>query len=216
MILFVTERREYHLESLRRLIAQGIFLYPCRFSSAVKLCRKKDIGGVVIDCVGEMPRSEIVCARLRQTQPDEMPIAAIVTPKSIPCLAIDRLIRDDGKDLFDDLLDFSKVNCGWSTEPLSTFRLRVGNRTEDTLYMGHPFPLPPRAHSILRCLFYRAPALTSTKDLLRLCYPEAVQNPNNLATQIRNINLLAKEIDPRPLIINEYGKGYRLRDGILN
>jgi len=216
MILFVTERREYHLESLQRLTAEGIFLYPCHFRASVTLCRKKDIGGVVIDCVGEMPKSELLCERLRREQPDEMPIAAIVTPKSIPCLAIDRLIRDHGGDLFDDLLDFCVTNCGWSTDPLSTFYLRVGKNPAENLYMGHPFPLAPRAHTILRCLFYRAPALTSTKDLLRLCYPEGTQVADNLAIQIRNINLLAKKINPHPLIVNEYGKGYRLRDGILN
>ncbi len=216
MILFVTERRECHLESLRRLIGKGIFLYPCRFRTAPALCRKKDIGGVVIDCIGTMQKSEQLCEWLRRDQPDEMPIAAIVTPKSIPCLPVDRLIRDRGDDLFDDLLDFCVTNCGWSTEPLSTFRLRVGGCPEENLYMGEPFPLPPRAHTILRCIFYRAPALTSTRDLLRLCYPEGTQSADNLAIQIRKINLLAKRIDPRPLIVNVYGKGYRLRDGILN
>jgi hypothetical protein len=216
MILFVTERRERHLESFRRLIAKGIFLYPCRFRNAPMLCRKKDVGGVVIDGFDSMSNTEILCEWLRRDQPDDMPIAAIVTPKSIPCLAVDRLIRDQGGDLFNELLDFAVTNCGWSTEPLSTFRLRVGDLPEENLYMGHPFPLPPRAHTILRCLFYRAPALTSTKDLLRLCYPEGTQASDNLAIQIRTINLLAKQIDPRPLVVNVYGKGYRLRDGILN
>ncbi|MBR3894232.1 MAG: helix-turn-helix domain-containing protein [Clostridia bacterium] len=216
MILFVTERREYHLESLRRLIAEGIFLYHCPFRTSVALCRKKEIGGVVIDCVGEMPKAELLCEKLRREQPDEMPIAAIVTPNSIPCLAIDRVIRDHGGDLFDDLLDFCITNCGWSTEALSTFRLRAGKNPAENLYMGQPFPLPPRAHTILRCLFYRAPALTSTKDLLHLCYPEGTQLADNLAIQIRNINLLAKRISPEPLIVNEYARGYRLRDGILN
>ena len=85
----------------------------------------------------------------------------------------------------------------------------------ETYYMGYPLPLTAREHSILRCLFYRAPYVTSKIDLMELCYPEGTQSLQNIVVQIRQINQKAARIDRRPLIVNVYGKGYRLRDGIL-
>ena len=216
MLLFVTEDRGRHSETVKRLVKYGIFLYVCPYETAEFLCRKKDIGGVVMDCVAALRNGEKLCAAFRRDYPDAMPIAAIAATESIPDLLIDRLIREGKDDLFEEIYDFCVKNCGWSTASLSTFRLTVDEDPQKNLYMGHPFPLPTRAQNILRCVFYRSPKTTPTDDLLTLCFPEGTQSVDNLATQIRKINLRAKQIDPRPLIINEYGKGYRLRDGILN
>ena len=50
---------------------------------------------------------------------------------------------------------------------------------------------------------------------MSLCYPCEYKSISNLAVQIHEINRHAMKIDPRPLIVNVYGKGYRLRDGIV-
>ena len=80
--------------------------------------------------------------------------------------------------------------------------------------MGYPLPLSQTEHRILRCLFYRSPHLTSAIDLMSLCYPLGEQSISNLAVQIRRINERASKIDPRPLIVNVYGKGYVLREDL--
>ena len=79
--------------------------------------------------------------------------------------------------------------------------------------MGYPLPLSPRESTILRCLLYRYPHLTPTDELMSLCFPDERINIENLFVHISVINQRAMKIDPRPLIVNTYGKGYRLRDG---
>ena len=215
MLILVTERKQAHLATVQGLIANGIYTFVCPYETAGVLCEVKDTGGVVLDCIGNLPRAERLCAQLRTRYP-EMPIAAIVTPDSIPDLAVNRLIRSNSAaTFFDDLLDFCIRTCGWSTKTLSTFSLCIGNMPDETFYMGYALRLTPREHSILRCLFYRTPHVTSKEDLMELCYPEGTQNLQNVVVQIRQINQKAAKIDRRPLIVNLYGKGYRLRSGIL-
>ena len=117
--------------------------------------------------------------------------------------------------IFEHALDFCITDCNWRRKPLSTFALTVGDVPEATLYMGYRLPLSPKEHTILRCLFYRSPYETSADDLLSLCYPTEPVKRENLTVLIARINRKASLIDPNPLIVNRYGKGYRLRDGIL-
>lgn len=215
MLILVTEQKKKHIATVQGLIANGIYSFVCPYETAGVLCEAKDTGGVVLDCIANLPRAERLCAELRARYP-EMPIAAIVAPGSIPNLAVNRLIRTENpREAFDDVLDFCIRTCGWNTKILSTFSLRVGETPDQTLYMGYPLPLTVREHSILRCLFYRAPYVTSKSDLMELCYPEGTQGLENVVVQIQKINQKAAEIDRRPLIVNVYGKGYLLRDGIL-
>lgn len=215
MLILVTEHRERYGEILDRLLARGIYTFVCPYETAGVLCEKKDTGGVILDCIGSLPRAERLCAELRERYP-EMPIAAIVAPAAIPELAVNRLMRTNVPlTVWDDVLDFCIRTCGWQTETLSTFFLLVGDTPDKTRYMGYPLPLTPREHLILRFLFYRAPLVTSRDDLTELCYPTGWQGVQNVVVQIQRINRKAARIDPRPLIVNVYGKGYRLRDGIL-
>ena len=145
------------------------------------------------------------------------PIAVIVPPRSVPDLPAVRIFRDTGaRDrLFSDMVDFARVNCGMRTERLSTFSLLVNDDRRATQYMGYLMPLSVQEHKILRFLFYRAPLATSIDDLASICYVDGSQRVENVSVMIARINRHAAAIDPRPLIVNEYGKGYRLRDGIL-
>lgn len=215
MLILVTEQKKQHLATLQALIANGIYSFVCPYETAGILCEKKDTGGVVLDCLGNLPRAERLCAELRARYP-EMPIAAIVAPSAVPDLAVNRLIRvEDSKDALPDVLDFCIRTCGWSSQTLSTRSLYVENDPAKTRYMGYEMPLTPREHRILRCLFYRAPLITTKEDLMELCYPEGWQNLQNVVIQIQHINQKAAEFDDRPLIVNVYGKGYRLRAGVL-
>ena len=80
--------------------------------------------------------------------------------------------------------------------------------------MGYPLPLSPRERTILRCLFYRYPRLTPTDELMSLCFPDELITIDNLFLHIGVINQHALKIDPRPLIVNVYDKGYLLREGL--
>ena len=215
MLVLISERTVWFKDLAVRLNTHGIFLYICPYETAEFFCEKKDTGGVFLDCAPSLADGEAMCAKLHATYPD-MPIAALIPQNSIPDLFATRLIRECNKEqIFEELLDFCIGSCGWSTETLSTYALTIGNDPAKTRYMGYPLPLTARQHVILRCLFYRSPDVTSTDDLMELCYPEGVQHINNLAVQIHNINLAAAKIDPRPLIVNVFNTGYRLRDGIV-
>jgi DNA-binding response OmpR family regulator len=215
MLIFVTDRKSAHLDLIANLKANGIYTFVCAYDAADALCKIKDTGGVVLDAIANLPRAEALCARLRAAYP-EMPIAAIVAPLAVPDMAINTLIRIcRNNDLAGEILDFCTHVCGWKTDRMTTYTLTVGNTPAETYYMGYPLPLSVREHEVLRCLFYRAPRITTKDDLMRLCYPEGHQKINNIVVQIHGINQKAAAIDPRPLIICHRGEGYALRDGIL-
>lgn len=215
MLILVTERKAAHAELIARLQMKGIYAFVCSYETADRFCRVKDTGGMILDGLAELGNAEALCASLHAQYP-EMPIAAILAPDAIPNMPVNRLIRaTPGTDIFEDVLDFCTRLCGWCTQRLTTYSLSVGIRPEDTYYMGYALKLSPREFALLHCLFYRSPRLTSKEDLIELCYPYGRQGVGNVAVQIRAINRKAALIDPRPLIVNEYGRGYRLRDGII-
>ncbi len=215
MLLVITDRRELGKELAALLSESGIFTLECPLETGAFYCDAKDTGGVVLDCLPDLKKGEALCKKLRNAYP-QMPILAIVPDNSFPDLEADRILREAPLPaLLPSILDFCRSLCGWIEEPLSTFFLTVGNSPEEVFYMGYPLLLSPKAFLILRCLFYRHPKLTSTADLMSICYPGGRERAGNLAVQIHAINQAAEKIDPRPLVVNVYGKGYRLRDGIL-
>jgi hypothetical protein len=216
MIVIVTERTAWFQRLAVRFHANGIYFYLCHPENAEFYCREKDTGGVILDCIPTLEVGERLCRILHETYP-EMPIAAIVPPKSIPNMPAIRIFREGVPTdaLFSDMLDFTRTNCGMRTERLSTFSLLVVRDRLKTQYMGYLMPLSVQEHKILRFLFYRAPRPTSIDDIAQICYVDGKQRVENVSVMIARINRHAAEIDPRPLIVNEYGKGYRLRDGIL-
>ena len=214
MLILITDRRDLGKSLSSELMDQGIFTFECPLETGAFFCEEKDTGGVLLDCVTDLKKGEALCRQLRRTYP-ELPILALTEPEAIPDLEADTLLRDASIEaLLPHVLDFCRC-CGWSNEPLSSYFLTVGETPDKVFYMGYPLLLPPKAFRILQCLFYRYPALTSTEDLLTLCYPDGRKTAGNLAVQIHCINQCAAKIDPRPLVVNRYGKGYRLRRGIL-
>lgn len=215
MLVLVTTQKTRRAALVKSLNEHGVFVYIASYENAKATVLAKDTGGVLLDCIGKLPAGERLCADLRAEYP-QMPIAAIVTPTAVPCMEINRLIREtDEKALLEDCLDFCIRNCNYRAQQLSTPCLSIGNAPEETLYMGYRLHLSPKEHLILRLLFYRAPHYTSPEDLLELCYPDGTQSIENLAVQIGRINQQARKINQLPLIVNRHGVGYRLRDGIL-
>ena len=214
MLLLISSRQELIRDLTAHLRERGVYLLWSAPETALFLCEKHDTGGVILDCVPNLQSGESLCRELRAIYP-EMPIAAIVSKHCVPDLPADAILRDaDVTTLTEQAYEFC-LSCGWQERPLQTFALSVGLSPDQTVYMGYPMPLSPRAHNILRCLFYRAPHVTTADELMSLCYPCEYKSISNLAVQIHEINRHAMKIDPRPLIVNVYGKGYRLRDGIV-
>ena len=213
MLLLITDRPLLARVLTERLSENDIFLFRAPLETARMICDRRDTGGVILDCVGARESSEALCRDLRMRY-SEMPIAAIVPPKVLADLPVDMLLRDgDLEAICDGALEFCRL-CGWRHETLRVHDLSVGNTPEHVYYMGYPLTLAPREYAILRCLFYRMPRLTSADELMSLCFPGARIGIANLSVQIASINRRATEIDPRPLIVNVYGKGYRLREGL--
>ncbi len=214
MLLLISDRTEMRHALVRRLSSIGIFSFDAPLETGAFYCDKKDTGGVLLDCVEHAKRAKALCMTLRETYP-ELPIAVIVSKDDCPDLPVDRILRDTDAELLSaDVADFYQRICQWQADCLSSFALTVGRTPEETLYMGYPLPLSQTEHTILRCLLYRFPHLTSSDDLMSLCYPLGGQSLSNLAVQIRRINERAAKIDPRPLIVNVYSKGYRLREDL--
>ncbi|MBQ9805480.1 MAG: winged helix-turn-helix domain-containing protein [Clostridia bacterium] len=215
MLVLVTTQPTRRAALVKSLNEHGVFVYITSYEQAEKTVRKKDTGGVLLDCVGKLPSGERLCALLREDYP-QMPIAAIVTEAAVPSMEINRLLREvNEKALLADALDFCTQNCSYRAHQLSTYCLSVGNAPEETLYMGYRLPLSPKEHALLRFLFYRWPSYTSPNDLLELCYFDSNASKQNLTVQIARINRHAKELGLQPLIVNRRGIGYRLRSGIV-
>lgn len=219
MLLVITNREKTGHTIVPFLCKHNVILYQCSLRDGERYCDEKDIGGVILDAVSDPSQGEALY-RILQTKYPQMPIAVLLPPPALKLRMPDlppahRIYDDTPQSLLEDCLQFCIQECGWREAPLSTYYLHVGKTNKDIVYMGSPLKLPPKAHRILYCLFYRTPRLTSAEDLMQLCYPEGNRHESNLAVQIHLINHRAAQIDPRPLIVNVYGKGYRLRDGIL-
>lgn len=214
MLIFISDRSDFSHTIRTLLTNEGVFLFSCAMETGEFFCEKKDIGGVILDCVENEAVGERLCRTLRRTYP-ELPISAIVGENAFPDLQADRIFRQpDISLLLPQILDFCRY-CGWNPDPLSLYHLYINDSPSDTLYMGYPLYLSRKEHLLLRCLFYCFPTPAPAADLIVLCYPDKVCRIGNIAQLVRSVNLRAAEIDPHPLIINEYGKGYLIRPDLF-
>ncbi|MBQ9132504.1 MAG: helix-turn-helix domain-containing protein [Clostridia bacterium] len=215
MLILITDRKELGHRLTRLLFDSGVYLYHRPLDTGLFFCHAKDTGGVLLDCVTDPRRSTGILEELQRCYP-EMPVALLCKRKKAPPAKVRRLIiEEECPDIDREVLDFCYADCGWKKDPISTFYLTVSKDPADTVYMGYRLKLSPKETEILRFLFYRWPQTTSLEDLRYLISPLSPAKPSTVTVQIRNINLRAANIDSRPLIVNEYGKGYRLRDGIV-
>ena len=214
MLLIITDREGWTSHLSPRLLENNIYHLCVPSSFGTFVCEREDTGAVILDCVPSLTRGEHICADLKQRYPN-MPVAIVASQKAIVNAHTDAVFREENRDMLcENILSFCFAN-GWSKKPLSTFYLRMGeqNRVD---YMGASFMLSPSEYRILHCIFYHSPRPTSTALLLSLLASEGAKTESALAVLIHRINQKAADIDPRPLIVNEYGKGYRLRDGIID
>lgn len=213
MLLLITERPIITTTLTEWLNSHDIFFYRTPLETAMFNIDKRDTGGVLLDCTSDFKKAEAFCHTLRQRYP-EMPIGVLVAKNDIPNLPADMILRDGNlTSICENVAEFCRL-CGWLEHPLRQHSLFVGKPSELIYYMGYPLPLSAREYKILRCLFYRTPRVTDADELMSLCYVGGTQKIDNLSVQISNINRHACKIDPRPLIVNVYGQGYRLRDGL--
>ena len=213
MLIIITDREGWasHLSPL--LLENGIYHLCVPTSFGTFVCEREDTGAVILDSVPSLSRGEHICADLKRRYPD-MPVAIVAAPEMVVNAHADAVLRDGNLDtLCDNIASLCHAN-GWSTTPLSTYYLRLIPPCRAD-YMGLSLSLSPAEFRILHCIFYRSPHPTSTELLIALLANEGAKNEDALGVLIHRINQKAAEIDPRPLVVNEYGKGYRIRDGIL-
>ena len=213
MLLIITDREGWASRLSPILLENGIYHLCVPSSFGTFVCEREDTGAVILDCVPSLSRGEHICEDLKKRYPD-MPVAVVAAPTALVNARADAVLRDENFDtLCENILSLCRAN-GWSFAPLSTYYLRLAppDRAE---YMGLSLPLSPAEFRILHCIFYRSPHPTDCEHLVALCADKGASSEESLAVLIHRINQKAAEIDPRPLVVNEYGKGYRLRDGIL-
>ena len=219
MLLLISDQKEFGNNLVDFLFRSGIYCLLSPLETGEFFCREMDTGGVILDC---QPRASqgagIALANTLKGLYPEMPLAVIWEQRRTPPPDIASLVlepSDENVDLHGELLRFCYETCGWFDHPLSTALLTVGRDPKDTRYLGYRLKLSPTEHEILRFLFYRSPALTSTQALCYLCSPLRPFSKSTLYVLIRRINRRAHEFFPAPLIVNEYGKGYRLNSVLL-
>ena len=214
MLLIITDREGWASHLSPVLLENGIYHLCVPLSYGTFACEREDTGAVILDCVPSLSRGEHICADLKRRYPD-LPVAVVAPPEARVNARADAVLRDGSLDtLCKNVLSLCQAN-GWSTSPLSTYYLRLAPPA-GAEYMGLPLSLSPAEFRILHCIFYRSPSHTSTEQLVALCANDGASSEDSLTVLIHRINQKAAKIDPRPLIVNEYGKGYRLRDGILD
>ncbi len=214
MLLIITDREGWASRLSPLLLQDGIYHLCVPTSFGTFACEREDTGAVILDCVPSLTQGEHICADLKRRYPN-MPVAIVAAPEACVNAHTDAVLRDGNLDtLCENIISLCQAN-GWSRGPLSTYYLRLTppNRAE---YMGLTLPLSPAEFRILHCIFYRSPKPTSTEQLIALSANDGASSEDSLAVLIHRINQKATEIDLRPLIVNEYGKGYRLRDGIID
>ena len=213
MLIIITDREGWASRLSPILFENGIYHLCVPTSRGAFTCEHEDTGAVILDCGPSLSRGEHICADLKRRYP-ALPIAVVVESEARVNAHADAVLRNGNFDtLCKNILSLCSAN-GWSFAPLSTYYLRLTPPCSAE-YMGLSLPLSPAEFRILHCIFYHSPKPTGTKLLVALLSGESTTSEASLAVLIHRINQKASEIDPRPLIVNEYGKGYRLRDGIL-
>ena len=214
MLLIITNREGWASRLSPILLENNIYHLCVPLSMGTFTCEREDTGAVILDGVPSLSRAEHICADLKRRYPD-MPVAIVATPEAVVNAHADAVLRDEKLDtVCENILSLCFSN-GWSQKPLSTFYLRMSKENRVN-YMGLSMTLSPSEYRVLHCIFYHSPKPTSTALLTSLLANEGAKNESALAVLIHRINQKAATIDPRPLIVNEYGKGYRIRNGIID
>lgn len=195
------------------LSAHGLTVLTERMTAAQLLCERHDLGALVIDGTENASAAAALCVRLRAAHP-ELPIAFLLGRDGTVDIAADSILRGETIDeVAEEILSFCRAH-GWSSV-LSTYALLMTESPEQTRLLGYPLPLSPREHRVLRLLFLRAPQIVTRLELLAVCFPEGSQREQDLTVHVNRINKKARRIIELPLIEGVYGKGYRLRAGIV-
>jgi DNA-binding response OmpR family regulator len=218
MLLLITDQKELGNALVDLLFQKGIYCLLSPLETGEFFCREMDTGGVILDCQPQPKQAEgVALANTLKSLYPEMPLAVLWKQRRTPPPSASLLLDPSGEknDLYETLLHFCREDCGWIDEPISSVFLQVGKDPKDTMYLGQPFHLSPIENEVLRFLFYRSPSPTSTRALCYLCSPLRPFSKNTMYVLIRRINRRAKKFFPYPLIVNEYGKGYRLRHALL-
>lgn len=214
MLLIITDREGWASRLSPILLENGIYHLCVPSSFGTFVCEREDTGAVILDCVPSLSRGEHICQDLKTRYP-ALPVAVVVEAEARVNARADAVLRNENLDtVCKNIVSLCHAN-GWTSAPLSTYYLRLTppDRAE---YMGLSLPLSPAEFRILHCIFYHSPRPTSTELLVALSSLDGAKNEAALTVLIHRINQKAAKIDTRPLIVNEYGKGYRLRDGIID
>ena len=213
MLIFLTDRKHPGLELTRRLTDAGLAVLTERTTAADYLCRERDMGALLVDGIPDSPAATELCRGMRAAYP-ELPIALILDSGTVADTVADCVIRAQSvSEIAAEVVAFCR-NHGWSPE-LSTYTLFVTDDPGKTRLLGYRMALSPREHQVLRLIYLRAPETVLRSELLSVCFPEGSQRAENLTVHVNRINAKARELSGLPLIESVYGKGYRLRSGIV-
>lgn len=213
MLIFLTDRKHPGLELTRRLTDAGMAVLTERTTAADYLCREHHMGALLVDGIPDFRTATDLCRDMRATYP-ELPIALLLDTDTIADTVADCVIRAQSvPDIAAEVLAFCR-NHGWKPE-LSTYTLFVTDDPGKTRLLGYRLALSPREHQVLRLIYLRAPETVSRNELLSVCFPEGSQRAENLTVHVNRINVKARGLSGLPLIESVYGKGYRLRSGIV-
>ena len=143
MFLLISDQKSLFLQVACHLSERGLLLFCSPYETAAFLCEEKDIGGVVIDCMGKSEHGASLCRALRASYP-EMPIA-VITDGISPTQGADWVIRRQRtpKEIAECLVPFFEEACGWRGQSLSTYYLTVDCKERRATYMGYPLTLTP-------------------------------------------------------------------------
>ena len=214
MLVVVSEQFAELSALADRLTDRGIFLLHCPIETAEFVCNKYDTGGVLLD-LSKRPREGVALfERLRKIYP-ALPIGVICDKNRFPWMPFDGVIRrSDPETTEREILSFCLHRCQFYVGSVSGKEFCLMRHA--MYYQGQLFPLSTRQHRILRCLAYRSPRTVERGDLLSMCFPTELLTPSDLAVLIHSINERLSKHGQSQLIENVYGKGYRLRDGVLD
>ena len=214
MLVVVSEQFTELSALADRLTDRGIFLLHCPIETAEFVCNKYDTGGVLIDLASRPREGVELFERLRRLYP-AMPIGVICDKNRFPWMPFDAVIcRSDPNAAERESLDFCLHRCRFYIGSVSGKEFYLTRHA--VYYQGQLLSLSPRQHRVLRCLAYRSPRTVERGDLLSMCFPTELVTPSDLAVLIHSINEKLSRQGLLPLIVNIYGKGYRLCDGVLD